>query len=96
MNTTIKCEMFFATEIAAREFFRLSRFEDPSYNLIRFKYLGVGRETHYYLVTPSTFMTVVCEISTYLGMLARYSCRKFGYEPSEKGYFLTSIELIDM
>lgn len=96
MKPTTKCEMFFATEIDAREIFRQLKSESPLYNLIRFKYLGVGRETHYYLVTPSTFMTVVCEVSTYLGMLARYSCRKFGYEPTENGYFLASIELIDM
>ena len=96
METTIKCEAFFAIEIDARDFFRQLKSENPSYNLIRFKYLGVDCETHYYLVTPSTFMTVVCEIPIYLGMLARYSCVKFGYEPAENGYFLASIELIDM
>lgn len=96
METTIKREMFFASEANAREFFRQSKFECPLYNLIRFKYLDTNREMYYYLVTPSTFMTVIYESSAYLSMLARYSCRKFGYDPVDDGYFLAGIELIDM
>ena len=96
METTVKREMFFSSEANATEVFRQSRFESPLYNLIRFNYFNGERRMYYYLVTSSTLMTVICEASTYLGMLARFSCRKFGYEPVDNGYSLVGIELIDM
>lgn len=96
MKTTIKREMFFASRVSATEFYRQSRFESSLYNLIRFVYFDGEQELYYYLVTPASFMTVVCEAPTYLGMLARYSCRKLGYEPVDKGYILIGIRLIDM
>lgn len=96
MAQKIKSEMFFASEANAIEFFRQSKFESSLYNLIRFTYFNGEREVYFHLVTPCSFMTVVCEVSTYLGMLARYSCRKFGYEPVERGYFLSRVELMSM
>ena len=40
-------------------------------------------------------MFVICEAYDYLGMLARYSINRLGYEPADRGYVLTAVELIE-
>lgn len=96
MKQTIKSEVFFTSKFDAIASFRQLRFESPLYNLVRFTYFNGDEELHYYLTTSFPFISVVCDISTYLSMLAEYSHRKFGYEPVEKGFTLTSVTLVDM
>lgn len=96
MKQTTKSEVFFTSKFDAIASFRQLKFESPLYNLIRFTYFNGDDELHYYLTTSFSFMSVVCEMPTYLSMLDEYSHRKFGYEPVEKGYVLTSVKLVDM
>lgn len=96
MKQTVKSEVFFTSRFDAVASFRQLKFESPLYNLIRFTYLNGDEELSFYLTTSFPFISVVCEISTYLSMLAEYSRGKLGYEPVEKGFTLTSVRLIDM
>lgn len=95
MSKKIKTEHFFCTRAEAVWHYDEHKHLNPMYNLIRFTYLSDRGTLCYYLVTTSTFMTVICETYDYLGMLARYSINKLGYEPVDKGYFLTAVELMN-
>ena len=96
MEQTAKSELFFISRFDAIATFRQLKFESPLYNLVRFTYFNGNEELRYYLTTSVPFISVVCEISAYLSMLAGYSHGELGYEPVEKGFTLVSVELVDM
>lgn len=95
MSREIKTEHFFCTRAHAVWFYNEQKHFDPKYNLIRFTFLSEYGYLCYYLVTTSPLMTVIHETSDYLSMLAKYSIDRLGYEPSDRGCFLTAVELID-
>lgn len=95
MSREIKTEHFFCTRASATWYHNEMKRLNPMYNLIRFTFLGERGVLCFYLVTTRTLMTVICEAYDYLGMLFRYSINKLGYEPVDRGYVLTAIELIE-
>lgn len=95
MSREIKTEHFFCTRVNATWYYNEKKRLNPMYNLIRFTFLGERGALCYYLVTTRTLMTVICETYDYLGMLARYSINRLGYEPVDRGYILTAVELIE-
>lgn len=95
MSREIKVEHFFYTREEAVLYYNEQKRSSAMYNIIRFTYLGAHGSLCYYLVTTRTLMTVICEAYDYLGMLARYSINKLGYEPGDCDCFLKAIELIE-
>lgn len=96
MSTRIEIEKVFASELDATDFFNEAKRENPMYNLIRFTFLSGEGKLYFYLVTTITLRLVICASTDYLNMILRYSRKECGFEPSDKGYFLAGVELIDM
>ena len=95
MSRKVKSEYFFCLRADAKWYCHEQRRLSHMYNLIRFTFSGDGETMCYYLVTPRTLMTVLYEACDYLSMLAEYSVDRVGYEPADRGCFLTAVELIE-
>lgn len=95
MSREIKNEHFFCMRADARWYYHELRRNSLLYKLIKFTFLGDGETMCYYLVTTRTLMSVVYESRDYLSMLADYSIDRLGYEPVDRGCFLSAIELIE-
>ena len=96
MTTRIEIEKVFLSGFEATKFFNEVKRENPMYNLIRFTFLNGKGKLNFYLVTTITLRLVICALVDYLNMISQYSRRECGFDPSDEGYFLAGVNLIDM